>query len=149
MHQPFEAKALTAAAGDSTAPVRPIKHNNDVVMHIYTQGHDIFITKQQAMEFFGLVDLSTNESLRRAYEQILTTPYGAKPVAMPQPEEIVAKPAVIDWDILYLEDEFSVAVMHGQFEGATRQQAIQAFRAGLGPVPYIVGCTQRDLDLDQ
>jgi hypothetical protein len=48
-------------------------------MAICTPVGPILITKEQAMEFFGLVDPTDYDQLKTAYTNALTAPYGGKP----------------------------------------------------------------------
>lgn len=127
MYQAFYADAVNVKQDDVKYSVILSSDRSQPAMRIATEKEYIYITKQQAMEFFGLVEAE------------------AKPMA---DETIIAKPAVYDWDIFFLKDEHARAVKHDQVEAATKEQAIEEFRKYLGDMPYIVGITQRDPILD-
>lgn len=128
MYEAFKADAGHAGCFFTEGALVGPGYVHDQTLMVVSYGDTVIhITKQQAMEFFGLIEPTV-------YTQPITNA-GIN-------EAILGQPTVIDWDILYLEDENGTVVKHAQYEGATRQDAVAAFRTDYGNIKYIVSVTE-------
>lgn len=113
------------------------RDNPDITMAVNTPDHVVHITKQQVMDFFGLVEPA--------------------PVVNPEDhsttDEFFGYKDLQDYlnhlyDILYIKHDDATVVRHMQETGADRIDAIKRARAQLGDEPYIISCTKHVQDVN-
>lgn len=82
MYQPFNATAIShyyAGGNEHDVPAILSSDKGEPAICVKTDHDYIYITKQQAMEFFSLIDPADYSAVKAAYINALTMPYGASP----------------------------------------------------------------------